>query len=78
VATMKIAPRSTESELKSKTESLGTKIIQGVAAEGKRHTMTIPAGAEGNDQPMQIVDEQWYSSELQTMIMDAPQRSAER
>jgi hypothetical protein len=51
-----------------KTESLGTKSFDGVIAEGKRTTMTIPAGQIGNDQPLQIVNETWYSSELQAVV----------
>ena len=30
--------------------------------------MTIPAGRMGNDLPIQIVTETWYSSELQTVL----------
>ena len=51
-----------------KTESLGTQTIGGLQAEGTRRTFTIPAGRFGNDQPIQIVSESWYSPELQTVI----------
>jgi|SRR5579859_1488615 len=51
------------------TESLGSKMIEGVQADGKRVTETIPAGKIGNDKPIQIVNESWYSSELQTIVM---------
>jgi hypothetical protein len=50
-------------------ESLGTQLIEGVQAEGTRTTHTIPAGAIGNDRPIQIVSERWYSPELQTVVM---------
>jgi hypothetical protein len=50
-------------------ESLGTQMIEGVRAEGTRTTLTIPAGAIGNDLPIQIVSERWYSPELQTVVM---------
>jgi hypothetical protein len=50
-------------------ESLGTQMIEGVQAEGTRTTLTIPAGAIGNDLPIQIVSERWYSPELQTVVM---------
>ena len=50
-------------------ESLGTQIIEGVQAEGARTTFTIPAGSIGNDLPIQIVSERWYSPELQTVVM---------
>jgi hypothetical protein len=52
-----------------KTESLGTQTIEGVAAEGTRSTLTIPAGEIGNTLPIEIVDESWYSPELQIMVM---------
>jgi len=51
-----------------KTESLGTKSFDGVMAEGRRTTMTIPAGKMGNEQAIQIVTETWYSSELQAVL----------
>lgn len=53
----------------TKKESLGKQTIEGVEAEGTRLTITIPAGEIGNEQPMQIVSESWYSPELQTIIM---------
>jgi len=52
-----------------KTEPLGKQTIEGVEAEGTRTTMTIPAGAIGNELPMSTVSERWYSSELQTVVM---------
>jgi len=52
-----------------KTESLGTQTIEGVVAQGTRTTLTIPAGQMGNEQPIQIVTERWYSSDLQATIM---------
>jgi hypothetical protein len=51
-----------------KTESLGTRSFDGVMAEGRRTTMTIPAGRMGNEQPIQIVTETWFSSELQAPV----------
>jgi len=52
-----------------KTESLGTQTIEGVTAEGTRATLTIPAGEVGNTLPIEIVDETWYSPELQITVM---------
>ena len=52
-----------------KTESLGKQVIEGVEAEGTRTTLTIPAGEMGNEQPIQIVLEKWYSPELQAIVM---------
>jgi hypothetical protein len=50
------------------TTSLGTQTISGVAAEGTRITRTIPAGAMGNEKPIVITIERWYSSDLQTTV----------
>ncbi len=52
-----------------KTESLGSQSFDGVIADGKRVTETIPAGAIGNEKPIDIVNETWYSSELKTVVM---------
>jgi len=52
-----------------KTESLGTQVIGGVTAEGTRITRTIPAGQIGNQAPIVITTERWYSPELQTEVM---------
>lgn len=51
------------------TESLGLRVIEGVAAEGTRTTQTIPAGTFGNQRAIQIVTERWYSQELQVVVM---------
>ena len=52
-----------------KTESLGKQVIEGVEADGTRVTRTIPAGEIGNTLPIYVVDESWYSPELQMPVM---------
>jgi hypothetical protein len=52
-----------------KTESLGKQAIDGIEVEGTRSTMTIPAGEIGNERDINIVNERWYSPELQTVVM---------
>jgi len=49
-------------------ESLGTQSINGVNAEGTRITRTIPAGRIGNDRPINVVFERWYSPDLQIVV----------
>jgi hypothetical protein len=49
-------------------ESLGSQTINGIVAEGTRYTRTIPAGHIGNDKPVTIVNEEWYSPDLQIII----------
>jgi hypothetical protein len=50
-------------------ETLGTQFIDGVPAEGTRTTMTIPAGQIGNEQPIHIVSERWFSPDLKVLVM---------
>jgi len=52
-----------------KTESLGKQTFEGVEAEGTRSTLTIPAGQIGNDRPIEIVSERWYSSALDVVVL---------
>jgi hypothetical protein len=57
------------SKAETKTEKLEARAVEGVQAEGTRVTTTIPAGEVGNEQPIQIVSERWYSPELQLVVM---------
>ena len=49
-------------------ESLGTQSIAGVSAQGTRFTRTIPVGKIGNDKPITITREVWYSPDLQMVV----------
>ncbi len=49
-------------------EELGESTIQGVSVEGTRYTTTHPANAFGNEQPIVVVKEAWYSTEHQMII----------
>ena len=51
------------------TEKLGTQVIEGLEATGTRTTISIPAGAIGNERPIEVVSERWYSNELQAVVM---------
>jgi hypothetical protein len=50
-------------------ESLGQKVIEGVLADGKRVTTVIPAGAIGNQQAITVRSEQWFSPDLEILLM---------
>lgn len=52
-----------------KSESLGNQTIAGVVASGTRVTRTIPVGEIGNDRPISVVSETWYSDDLQMVVM---------
>jgi hypothetical protein len=49
-------------------EDLGAQTVNGMAATGRRLTRTIPAGAIGNEQPIQIVRETWVSTDLKVPV----------
>ncbi|SRR5579883_221220 len=51
------------------TEDLGTLMMEGVLVEGTRQTLTIPAGMQGNDQPLVTVTDTWMSPELKIAIV---------
>lgn len=51
-----------------KSESLGKESIAGLSADGTRTTTTIPANAIGNERPLDIVRETWYSPDLQIVL----------
>jgi hypothetical protein len=77
VTTLDVAPNAFLSKVSSdkdaaenaKVEQLPPQIIEGVQAEGTRRTTTIPAGKIGNERPIEIVSERWFSPELQTVLM---------
>jgi hypothetical protein len=50
-------------------EDLGEQTVEGILAKGSRTTTTIPAGALDNEQPIRIVSEEWFSQELQVLVM---------
>jgi hypothetical protein len=52
-----------------KMESLGRQTIEGVPADGRRTTVTIPVGQMGNELPIQSVTEIWYSADLHTEVL---------
>jgi hypothetical protein len=53
----------------TQTTNLGTQTIAGLAATGTSVTTTIPAGAIGNQQAIQVVRETWVSTALQVPVM---------
>jgi hypothetical protein len=48
-----------------RVEDLGTDVINGFVAKGTRRTFTVPAKLSGTGAPVEIVDEYWYSEDLQ-------------
>jgi hypothetical protein len=50
-------------------EQLGTTFMEGIAVEGTRTTITIPAGQIGNERPINVVSERWMSPDLKVLVM---------
>ena len=60
-----------------RTEDLGTNSFNGVTAQGSRKVRMIPAGEEGNELPLEVIDEMWMSKQLRLtlkMIHDDPRQ----
>ncbi len=57
-----------KSRYETKSEDLGTRDFDGVTAEGTRRTTIIPADAIGNERPIEVVYERWYSKELGVVV----------
>lgn len=53
-----------------KHEDLGTQEIDGLSCQGKRDTVTIPAGRIGNEQPIVTTNEVWTSSDLHVVVSE--------
>lgn len=51
------------------SESLGDQTINGVHATGTRLTHTIPEGKMGNEKPITVTSERWYSPDLKVTMM---------
>jgi hypothetical protein len=62
-------PPTHQQRMEPPPESLGTRVIEGVVAEGTRTTITIPANTFGNERALEIVSERWYSPELQMDVL---------
>lgn len=50
-------------------EDLGTMEIEGFTVKGLRLTTTTPAGAMGNDKPMTMTSERWFSEDLKMDLL---------
>jgi hypothetical protein len=55
--------------IKPEVIQLGKQSFEGVEAEGTKTVLTIPAGQIGNEQPIIIESEAWYSADLHQVVM---------
>ena len=51
-----------------KHEDLGANVMEGVSVTGTRETTVIAAGRIGNDKPITITSETWFSPDLKTEV----------
>jgi uncharacterized protein YecT (DUF1311 family) len=49
-------------------ESIGAKTLDGLQAQGTRETLTFAPGSFGNDKPVVVTKEYWYSPQLQVNL----------
>jgi hypothetical protein len=63
------APAAEKAQVHWSSEKLGTQNIEGLVAEGTRGTRTIPIGEIGNDGPLLITSESWFSRELKETVL---------
>lgn len=75
-------PGGSDEELfpQTTTEDLGTEVIEGIPAEGKRQIATWPVNSMGNDRPITDTSETWTSPDLKEVILrkDNDPRNGER
>jgi DNA-directed RNA polymerase specialized sigma24 family protein len=53
---------------KGETKSLGTRDVDGIKADGTQTTHTIPAGEIGNEKPIVVTSERWFSPEFNIVV----------
>jgi len=61
--TLPLVPRG-----KGETKPLGSRDFDGVKAEGTLTSYTIPAGQVGNEKPIVVTTERWFSPELHVVV----------
>jgi hypothetical protein len=61
-------PRTPPANPQVTTSSLGMSSVNGVAATGTQITETIPAGAIGNTQPIQVTRVTWIANDLKVPV----------
>ena len=51
-------------------EELGEQVLEGLLVQGKRWKDTIPAGTIGNERPIDVVTDRWYSNDIDAMVLE--------
>jgi hypothetical protein len=50
-------------------EDLGEQVLEGLLVSGSKLVNTIPAGTLGNERPIEIVTERWYSQDIDAIVL---------
>lgn len=56
-------------EIAANTASLGEKVMEGVRVVGSRLEHVVPTGYAGNEKPITLVAEQWFSPDLGVVVL---------
>jgi hypothetical protein len=64
------SPSAQQPRPKPTVERLESQQMEGLSVIGRRTTMTIPAGAEGNDRALTIVSESWISPDMGITLLE--------
>jgi hypothetical protein len=64
-----VAAGAAGASLPATKEDLGQQVLEGVTARGTRTTTVIPAGAIGNELPITVTSEEWFSPDLNVLVM---------
>ena len=67
-ATMIFTAPTVDAQPSRSHEDLGTQEMEGVSTQGTRDTTVIPEGAMGNEKPITIIQEQWFSPDLKIQL----------
>jgi len=62
------APKTTTTKIQANSEDLGFQNQNGILAQGTRSTVVIPKGQIGNNRDIKVVNERWYSKDLQMVV----------
>ena len=67
-ALTKLRAEAAAARQQSNQEDLGFQMQNGILAQGTRTTVTIPKGQIGNSRDIKVVNERWYSKDLQMIV----------
>jgi hypothetical protein len=68
-ATVAFGPFAAAPAAETRKEDLGEQVLEGVLTRGTRETQTIPAGAMGNERDIEIVADEWYSEDIEDVVL---------